>query len=107
MYKRCCLNVTSAQRHSHYPQLFASSIVMYRMLYFYLSRLSLDVFSCQPTTPPDGFTYMAGLLQYPCGGAVQNMLLFPAIVTFSLYSVGLPAAALLFLRAKKNIVKYE
>lgn len=104
---------------------------VFRVLYIYITRTSLDVFNCAwaqrhsvsstpafnpppltltpcpgvPTNPPDGTTYMAGLLQYPCGGPVQVMLLFPAIVGFVVYSVALPAAALWFLRAKRNIVK--
>lgn len=78
---------------------------MFRMLYFYLTRMSLSVFSCLPTTPSDGFTYMAGLLQYPCGGPVHTTMLPLAAISFSLYSVAIPAAALWFLRVKKNVVK--
>ena len=78
---------------------------MFRVLYIYLTRTALDVFNCVPTSPPDGNTYMAGLLQYPCGGSVQIMLLTPALVAFILYSVAVPGAALWFLRSKRNIVK--
>lgn len=80
---------------------------MFRVLYFYLTRMSLDIFNCLPTTPPDGSSYMAGLLQYPCGGYVQKAMLFPAIVSFIGYSIAVPAVALWFLRSKKNIVKYD
>lgn len=80
---------------------------VFRVLYFYLTRMALDIFNCLPTTPPDGTTYMAGLLQYPCGGAVQKAMLFPAIVAFAGYSIAAPAFALWFLRSKKNIVKYD
>lgn len=85
--------------HPHYP------FAVFRVLYFYLTRMALDVFNCLPTTPPDGKTYMGGLLQYPCGGSTQLMLLPLALIAFGLYSVAVPAAALSFLRAKKNIVK--
>lgn len=61
---------------------------------------ALNVFNCMPTSPPDGSSYMAGMLQYPCGGSVQKAMLFPAICAFGFYSVGVPAAALWFLRAK-------
>jgi hypothetical protein len=80
-------------------------VVMFRVLYIYLTRMSLSVFNCIPTNPPDGNTYMNGLLQYPCGGPTQLALLFPAIVAFSLYSVCVPAFALWFLRSKRTIVK--
>ena len=105
IYKRLCLNLSSTQRHSHLPQLIACVIVMFRVLYLNLTRMSLDVFNCLPTTPPDGKSYMAGLLQYPCGGATQLTMLPFALIAFGLYSVAIPALALWFLRAKKNIVK--
>ena len=105
IYKRLCFNITAEKRHDHYPQLIACVIVMFRVLYIYLTRMSLDVFNCLPTMPPDGKTYMGGLLQYPCGGTTQLTLLPFALIAFGLYSVAVPAAALWFLRKKKNIVK--
>ena len=53
----------------------------------------------------DGNTYMAGLLQYPCGGTVQLTLLPLAAVTFVAYSIAVPAIAFWFLRSKRAIVK--
>lgn len=78
---------------------------MFRVLYFYLTRMALDVLNCLPTEPPDGRSYMAGLLQYPCGGPTHLMLLPLGLIAFGVYSVAVPAVALSFLRAKKNIVK--
>jgi hypothetical protein len=80
---------------------------MFRVLFIYLTRMSLSVFNCVPTSPPDGKTYMNGLLEYPCGGSTQLSLLFPAIVAFAVYSVALPGAALWFLRSKRALVKYD
>ena len=48
---------------------------------------------------------MAGLLQYPCGGPTQVMLLPLAVLTFVGYSLTVPAVALWFLRSKRHIVK--
>jgi len=86
-YKTLFLAIPAFKRHNHLPQLISCIIVMFRVLYIYLTRTALDVFNCVPTSPPDGNTYMAGLLQYPCGGSVQIMLLTPALVAFILYSV--------------------
>ena len=106
-YKRCFLNIPAAKRHNHYPQLISCLVVLFRVLFIYLTRTSLDVFNCVPTSPPDGSTYMAGLIQYPCGGATQITLLPFALIAFGLYSFSVPALALWFLRAKRNIVKYD
>jgi hypothetical protein len=75
------------------------------LLFCNMQRMSLDVFNCLPTTPPDGNTYMSGMLQYPCGGSTQLMLLPLALVTFLVYSITVPAIGLWFIRAKRNIIK--
>jgi hypothetical protein len=72
-----------------------------------MQRMSLDVFNCMPTTPPDGHTYMSGMLQYPCGGPTQLMLLPLALVGFCVYSLALPAVGLWFVRSKRNVIKYD
>ena len=64
---------------------------------------ALNVFNCMPTSPPDGSSYMAGMLQYPCGGKVHSAMLFPAIVAFAFYSVAVPGIALWFLRSKVGV----
>ena len=108
LYKRCCMGARKkGQLHSHLPVLVASTIVMIRVLYIYLTRMALDVFNCVPTNPPDGNTYMGGQLQYPCGGTTQILLLPFALLAFCGYSIALPAAALWFLRRKRSIVKYD
>lgn len=106
LYKRCCMGARKkGQLHSHLPVLVSSTIVMLRVLYIYLTRMALDIFNCVPTSPPDGNTYMAGYLQYPCGGPVQIAMLTPALIAFGFYSLALPAIGLWFLRRKRSIVK--
>jgi hypothetical protein len=80
-------------------------LINFSSLFCNVQRMSLDVFNCLPTTPPDGNTYMAGMLQYPCGGSTQLMLLPLALVSFAAYSVALPAAGLWFVRAKRDVIK--
>ena len=107
-YKRCCMGTRKkGQLHGHLPVLVSSTIVMVRVLYIYLTRMSLDVFNCVPTSPPDGKTYMAGQLQYPCGEATQLWLIPFALIAFCCYSIALPLSALFFLRQKRFIVKYD
>lgn len=60
---RC--RVTASHRRSAHPsipalalllllllQLISSVVVIFRMLYIYLTRMSLNVFNCLPTEPP-------------------------------------------------------
>jgi amino acid permease len=64
LYKLWCLNSRKkGNLHGHLPQLISCVTVMFRVLYIYITRMSLDVFNCLPTTPPDGNTYMSGLIQ--------------------------------------------
>ncbi len=44
--------------HSHVPALVGTSLVMLYYLYLNLTRSVLDIFNCQPTTPPDGHMYL-------------------------------------------------
>ncbi len=56
--KRVCLRRKS-KLHSHLPALVGTTLVMMYYLYLNLTRSVLDVFNCQPTTPPkDGKLYL-------------------------------------------------
>jgi hypothetical protein len=55
--KRFILGRTNKLR-SHVPALVGTTLVMMYYLYLNLCRSILDVFNCQPTTPPDGHTYL-------------------------------------------------
>jgi hypothetical protein len=55
--KRCLLG-RSKKLNSHVPALVGTSLVMMYYLYLNLTRGVLDIFNCQPTTPPDGHLYL-------------------------------------------------
>ena len=111
LYKRLCLARKKGQLHAHLPQLVSTSIVMFRVLYLYLTRTTLDIMNCSPTDPPDptGATYMNGNLEIVCWqpGGTQFFLFFFALGTLALYTLGIPLAALWFLRRKRTPVKYD
>ncbi|RYY38983.1 hypothetical protein EON62_00085, partial [archaeon] len=111
LWKRAFRNAKKANVHGALPTFIAIQITILRVLYLYLTRTTLDVFNCTPTDPPDpaGNTYMAGLLDAPCGvpGGLQMTLLGPAIVALGLYVLCLPTAAFLFLRSRRQAVKVD
>jgi hypothetical protein len=85
----------------------ASALVLTYVLYIYLTRTILDVFTCMPTSPPDGHLYMAATLE-PCGvpGGTQARLLPVAALALALYTVGYPAfLAQLFWRKRELIME--
>jgi hypothetical protein len=108
-YKRSCRNVARLDRHAALPGLIALFITVMRLLYLYVTRMTLDVFNCAPTDPPDGKEYMAGMLDQVCDapGSLHGRLLPWAVLTLLVYSLGLPAAALALLRRKRTAVVYD
>jgi len=44
--------VNKKQRSDHLPPLVATSIIIMRVLFLYLTRTSFDVLNCTPTDPP-------------------------------------------------------
>ncbi len=60
--KRCIMRRTN-NLHSHGTTLVATTLVMMYYLYLNITRSTLDVFNCQPTTPPDGHTYLREYLR--------------------------------------------
>lgn len=113
LYKWACLNKSKEQLWAHMPGLISTGIVIFRVLYLYLTRTSMDVLSCIPPTPPDGRTYMLGDLNMPCWTKAdgpagdQWRLFFPAIGTLSFYSVFLPLLALWWMRRNRLIIVYD
>lgn len=108
-YKRLCTTRRGPALHSHLPALISVSIVMFRTLYLYLTKTTFDVFNCTPTKPPDGNTYMSGNLSVPCGvpGGLQMSLVGPAVIALLVYVLGIPAFVFLFLRGKRERIKYS
>lgn len=48
-YKALCLNKKRQGNYTHIPTMISTSIVIFRMLYLYLTRTSMDVMNCAPT----------------------------------------------------------
>ena len=69
-------------------------MLLFYVLYIYLTRTVLEVFNCTPTVPPDGQTYLSAVF-VPCGvpGGVQMTLLPWAAIGVVVYIVGYPAMA--------------
>jgi hypothetical protein len=119
LYKWTCTSKKRSQLNAHLPTLIATIIVVFRLLYLYLTRTSMDALSCLTTTPPefrdrsdplnpkDPVLYMAGQIDYPCWQG-WHLILFPMGLAFlMLYSITLPLAALWFLRSKRDAIKTD
>jgi hypothetical protein len=66
-YKKACLNSrTKADLYSHLPTLISTAILIFRMLFMYLTRTSMNVMNCAPLEPSDGNEYMNGDVTTPC-----------------------------------------
>jgi len=100
--------VPASQRHAHAHRLVSVCVIMMYVLYLFLTRMTLDVFNCSPTDPPDGQLYMSGMTDIVCFESPVHLLLFPfALITMSGYVVALPLLALWWLRKNKLIVKHD
>jgi hypothetical protein len=78
--------------HSHIHTMIGVSLVLMYYGYLYITRTTLDIFNCGPTSPDDGFEYMEAIFVkcYEPGGLHNN--LFPwAVFFFLFYSCGYPA----------------
>jgi len=119
LYKWTCTSKKRSQLNAHLPTLISTIIVVFRLLYLYLTRTSMDALSCLTTTPPefrdrsdplnpkDPVLYMAGQIDYPCWQG-WHLILFPMGLAFlMLYSITLPLAALWFLRSKRDAIKTD
>jgi len=103
--KKRCVDRRTNKLHSHGSALLATGLTMFYYLYLYITRTTLEVFNCSPTDPPDGKTYMSAEF-IPCyeAGGTQMKLLFPAIVTLLLYTIGFPAMVYMLLRRNHMLI---
>jgi len=115
LYKLACTNKKKSQLNAHLPTLVATIIVVFRLLYLYLTKTSMDALSCLATTPPEfkdkaktePILYMAGQIDYPCWQG-WHLILFPMGLCFLiLYSVTLPLYTLWFLRRHREAIKTD
>lgn len=76
--------------------------------YLYLTRTSLDIFNCAPTTPPDGYEYLSVdfVRCWEPGGL--HVTLFPfALATFFCWSIAYPVYVFRLLRANKRTIRKD
>lgn len=100
---------------NHLPVLVATGIVVQRVLYLYVTRTTLDIFNCSPSTPPDYDTsgvmkkYMAYNLNIVCNepGATHVFLLPFAVAALLIYVVGLPVVSLWWMWKNSAIIHYD
>jgi hypothetical protein len=78
--------------------LIGTSLITFYYFYLYLTKTTLDIFNCSPTTPPE-FDSEGKEIEYlevtfaQCGlaGGTQQQLVGYAAFGFALYSIGFPA----------------
>lgn len=87
-----CIKRRKTKLHSHGPALVGALMVLMYFLFLNLTRNALEIFNCNPTDPPDGYTYLSVVFE-KCGepGGVHATLLPWAILAFIGYSLGYPA----------------
>jgi len=103
------------QLHNHIHGLVATGVVVQRVLFLYMSRTTLDIFNCSPTTPPDydkegkEIRYMAWNISIICNqpGGTHLFLLPFAVAALIIYIIGLPILSVTFLSKNKTRVKYD
>eukprot|EP01138_Halocafeteria_seosinensis_P013173 gb/GECG01013454.1/.p1 GENE.gb/GECG01013454.1/~~gb/GECG01013454.1/.p1 ORF type:complete len:1419 (+),score=134.27 gb/GECG01013454.1/:1-4257(+) len=108
-YKLLVLRAPSSRRHTHVNSLIATFIVIMYILYMFLTRMTLDVFNCAPTDPPDGKLYMSGMTDIVCGeSSVHVHLLLPlAVISCIVYVAAFPLLSYMLLRRNKQVVKHD
>ncbi|KAA0150122.1 hypothetical protein FNF28_07293 [Cafeteria roenbergensis] len=107
-YKTFIKRVAAKDRSSHAHALVSVFIVMMYVGYLTLTRMTLDVFNCSPTDPPDGNLYMSGMTDVVCFESDVHLTLFPfGLVAMVVYVAAYPLLSLLVLRRNKLIVKRD
>jgi len=92
VYKYCWLQRRGDKVYRHAPNLLSAGLTAAYFMYLFEVRSVFDIFSCSPTTPPDGRVYMQSVF-VPCWdqGSMQ-MQLFPWALVFTfVYAIGFPA----------------
>jgi len=115
LYKRFCVNRKKlGLLNTHWSSIVATSIVVLRVLYIYITRTTFDVFNCAPTTPPEikngvVVEYMAWNLSIVCyePGGTHVFLLPFAFAALAVYVGGAPLFSVYKLWKNKEKVKYD
>lgn len=90
----CSCILGQKKQGRHVSALIAAALTMFYYLYLYLSRMTLDVFNCSQTEPPDGapYGYMEAVFEECFKPGGMHMTLFPvACATLLVYTIGFPA----------------
>jgi len=90
--------------HNHRHMVIGMTLTAMYYLYLYMTKVSLDIFNCSPTDPPDGNEYLEAVFE-SCskkGGTHQTLLPW-AIIFFCAYTLGYPGivAFILFRNAER------
>jgi hypothetical protein len=111
-FKKKCLHGRTKHLHNHAHLGMGNGLITFYLLYLYITKTSLDIFNCSPTTPaeigPDGteikYLEVVFVECYEKGG-IHLTLLPWAIITFVSYSLGFPAlvAFIVFKNRKRCI----
>ncbi len=105
LYNRVIRQSGASLAWTHVNSTIAAGTVAFYFLYMYITRVSLDVFNCAPTDPPDGNLYMAGRTDIICFESPVHKFMIPfAAATAVLYVIGFPAFILWLLRRNKLLV---
>jgi hypothetical protein len=74
-------------------------------LYIFLTKTALDLFNCNPTTPPDGHRYLEVVfVQCNKPGGMQLRMLPFAITAFLVYSIGFPVVLAVVLIKYRRLI---
>jgi hypothetical protein len=94
--------------HNHRHMVIGMSLTAMYYLYLYMTKVSLDIFNCSPTDPPDGNEYLEAVFE-SCSkkGGVHQTLLPWAIIFFCAYTLGYPAVVALILFKNQERVKED
>jgi hypothetical protein len=93
IHKILCMGRQRAEAIKSAGGLISAFLVLFYILYMYLTKTVFDIFNCTPIASlPDGQTYLQVVFE-PCGvpGLTQMALLPYAIIALIVYTVGYPA----------------
>ena len=103
MVKKCIMAICKVggktpKYLSHGAKLIASYILVFYFIYLSVTRRALDIFNCNPVSPPDGYTYTeftsidceGGICRCDDPAELQTQLKPWAVLGLVVYSIGFP-----------------
>ena len=100
----------NARMSSHVSKLVAIYLIMLYYLYLGVTRMSLEIFNCNPMTPDDGYSYTSftslecegGLCR--CGGELQSRLVPLAVIALIMYTFGFPFVVFVAIMRNRDLI---